>query len=99
MESSNNFPGQALNYNVIIREEKTKNLTSGGLDLSSATEKNEKYRKGTVLSIGNLIESELSDSKIKEGSTVMYDNYKSSDITIDGVTYKSVVYSDLLLVL
>ena len=99
MQANNKFSHQVLNYNVIVKEVETKNITLSGLDISSATDKSEKYKTGVVLSIGNLITSEIPDAKISVGCQVLFDGYKASDITIDGVTYKNVLYSDLLLIL
>lgn len=99
MQESNKFPHKALNYNVIVKELPTENVTDGGLDISSTTDKSEKYRTGEVLAIGNLIISEIPDSKLEVGCKVLFDNYKSSEITIDGVTYKNILYADLLMIL
>lgn len=99
MQANNSFPHTALNYNVIVKVVDSKNVTESGLDISSVTTKDEKYRSGIVLAIGNLITSEIPDAKISVNCQVLFDNYKGSDVTIDGVTYKSILYSDLLLVL
>lgn len=99
MQESNKFPHQVLNYNVIVKELPTENVTDGGLDISSTTDKSEKYRTGEVLAIGNLIISEIPDAKLEVGCKVLFDNYKSSEITIDGVTYKNILYADLLMIL
>lgn len=99
MQENSNFPYEALNYNVIVTEVESKNETESGIDISSISDKSEKYRKGKVIAIGNLIVSEIEDCKIYVGCEVLFDNYKSSDITIKGVTYKNVLYADLLLVL
>jgi len=99
MEQKNSFPAQALNYNVILKEVEMKNVNDAGLDTSGIVDKNEKYKKGVILSIGSLIASELPNSLIEVGKEVIYDTYKSSDITIEGVLYKQVLYADLLLVL
>lgn len=100
MQANNSsFPYVALNYNVIVKVVEKENVTHSGIDVSSITTKDEKYRSGVVLAIGNLITSEIPDAKISVNCQVLFDNYKGSDVTIDGVTYKSILYSDLLLVL
>lgn len=110
MQESNNFNHKVLNYNVIVKELPTENVTDGGLDISSTTDKSEKYRKGLVLAVGSLCPDEcvsffgikisfLKRPKLKSGKEVLFDNYKSSEITIDGVTYKNILYADLLLIL
>jgi len=93
------FTPKALNYNVIVKEIANDNVTTSGLDISKLVDKNEKYRKAFVVSIGNLIDLEVSNSCIEVGSEVIFDNFKASEITINGGLYKNVLYSDLLFVL
>jgi co-chaperonin GroES (HSP10) len=110
MEQKNSFPAQALNYNVILKEVETENITDGGLDISGISDKNEKFRKGYVLSVGESCPKRNVEifgikipfwkvQRLQICQEVIYDNYKSSDITIEGVLYKQVLYADLLLVL
>ena len=99
MQANNKFNHQVLNYNVIVKEVESKNETESGIDISSVTDKSEKYKTGVVLAIGNLITSEIPDAKISVNCQVLFDGYKASDITIDGVTYKNILYADLLLIL
>lgn len=99
MQENSNFPHTVLNYNVIVKEVETKNESEAGLDISSVTDKSEKYKTGEVLAIGNLIKSEIPDAKIEVGAKVLFDGYKASEVTIDGVTYKNILYADLLLIL
>jgi len=99
MQANNKFSHEALNYNVIVKEVRIRHFSESGLDITEKIEKDEKFRSGIVLAIGNLITSEIPDAKISVNCQVLFDNYKGSDVTIDGVTYKSILYSDLLLVL
>lgn len=48
------FEGQALNYNVFVKTVERINVTDGGIDITSETDKNEKYKKGVIVSFGNL---------------------------------------------
>jgi co-chaperonin GroES (HSP10) len=91
-----NFTSRALNFNVILKEITNENINSSGLDISKLVDKNEKFKKGFVVSIG---ENCPGDTVFKPGETVLFDSYKSSDLTIGGVLYKHVYYADLLLVL
>lgn len=88
------FKGQALNYNVFLKRVEFQNITESGVDITSETDKNEKYRKGIVVSIGNLC-----PQIVNIGQEVLYDSYKSSDVTIDGVTFESVLFADLVCIL
>ena len=49
-----NFKGQALNYNIIVKREFIENKTNAGIEITSEVDKNEKYRKGIVVSVGTL---------------------------------------------
>lgn len=99
MQANNNFPHVVLNYNVIVKEVESKNVTDSGIDISSISDKSEKYKTGVVLAIGNLITSEIPDAKISVNCQVLFDEYKSSKITINGIEYRNVLYADLLLIL
>lgn len=89
-----NFSGDALNFVVIVHEIANENVTSGGLDLSGAVDKNEKFRKGIVVSIG----ADCPKDFIKVGDEVLYDNYKTSELTLNAVAYKCLMFSDLTMV-
>jgi len=89
-----NFSGNALNFVVIVHEIANKNVTEGGLDMTGLTDKNEKYRKGIVISIG----ADCPKDFIKVGDEVLYDNYKTSELTLNAVAYKTLFFSDLTMV-
>ena len=94
------FKAQALNYVVIVKQKKIENLTSTGLDISSEADKNEKFRKGEIMSFGNLCpKNDKGEDTIQIGQEVLYDMYKASDLTIDGEKYQSFYYSDLIAIL
>jgi co-chaperonin GroES (HSP10) len=87
------FNGRALNYVVVIKEIENVNETSSGLDISSSVDKNEKYRKGIVVSIG----SESPKDDVKLGDTVIYDKFKANPLTRNAVEYVTLYYADLIL--
>jgi co-chaperonin GroES (HSP10) len=99
---------QALNYNVFVTKEESKHIVEGGIDITSETDKNEKYRKGKIVSFGSLCPKVavfkifgfdipfIKKDTIRIGQEVIYDRYKSSPVTIDGITYESIYYSDLV---
>ena len=88
------FKGRALNFVVVLKEIENVNETSSGLDISSSVDKNEKYRKGIVVSIG----TECPKDDVKLGDTVIYDKYKANPLTRDAVEYTTLFYSDLVLI-
>lgn len=91
------FKGQALNYTIIVEEEQMENINTSGIDISSEADKNEKYRKGVIVSFGNLCpKNDKGEETIKIGQTVLYDNYKASDLIINGENYKTFYYADLV---
>jgi len=46
------FSGQALNYVIILKEVENENETDFGFDKSGLVDKNEKYKRGVVVSMG-----------------------------------------------
>jgi len=86
------FKGRALNFVVVLKEIENVNETSSGLNISSSVDKNEKYRKAIVVSIG----SECPKEPVKLGDTVMYDKHKANPLTQNGVEYVTLFYSDLV---
>lgn len=96
----NNFKGQALNYNVFILPIEESQLTAAGIDLTSNEDKNAKYKKGIVVSVGNLCpKKEDGSNVVNVGDTIMYDRYKASDLKQNFVIYHSVLFADLIMIL
>lgn len=101
------FKGKALNYVVIVKQKELKNETETGLDFSSEVDKNQKFRKGEIMSFGNLCPKKpiwkwlpfWKKDTIKIGQEVLYDMYKASDLTVDGIKYQTFYYSDLIAIL
>ena len=104
------FKGQALNYNVIVKNVVVENVTESGLTIQSEVDKNEKWKQGEIISIGNLCPKKdvtilgikipyWKVNSINIGQQVIYDKYKATDVTIDGEKYQTIYYSDLLSVL
>lgn len=89
------FKGKALNFTVILRQVENKNMTQGGVDLTAVVDKNEKIKKGIVVSIGTSCPQE----DVKVGDEVLFDQYKDSPLTYDGIEYVLMSYSDLIHVL
>lgn len=104
------FQGKALNYNVVIRQIANKNVTEGNIDLSMVSDKNEKYKKGIVVSMGiecpkrslviwGITIPFIKVSDIKVGDEVIFDGYKGSKVTLNTIEYEIVFYADLIHVL
>ena len=89
------FKGKALNYVVVLKEIANVNETESGLDISSSVDKNEKYRKGIVVSIG----SECPKDDVKLGDTVIYDKFKANPLTREAIEWTTLYYSDLILLI
>ena len=87
-----NFKGRALNFVVVLKEIENVNETSSGLNISSSVDKNEKYRKAIVVSIG----TECPKDGIQLGDTVMYDKHKANPLTQNAVEYVTLFYADLV---
>ena len=88
------FKGRALNLVVVLKEIENVNETSSGLNISSSVDKNEKYRKAIVVSIG----SESPKEPVKLGDTVMFDKHKANPLTQNGIEYVTLFYADLVLI-
>ena len=95
------FKGKALNYVVVIRQIVNKNVTEGGIDLTLSTQKSENHKRGIVVSIGHgcPIKNDEGVVLVKEGSEVIYDGYKGTKITFDGIEYETIFFADLVFVL
>lgn len=88
------FNGKALNYVVVLKEIENVNETSSGLDISSSVDKNEKYRKGIVVSLG----TECPKGDVNLGDTVIYDKFKANPLTRNAIEWVTLYYSDLILI-
>jgi co-chaperonin GroES (HSP10) len=78
----------------VLKEIENVNETSSGLDISSSVDKNEKYRKGIVVSIG----SECPKDDVNLGDTVIYDKFKANPLTRNGIEWVTLFYADLVLI-
>lgn len=97
MENISKFKGQALNYNVFVKKVQIENVTEAGIHITSETDKNEKYRKGIVVSVGNSCpKTESGEPIVAIGDEVLYDSYKSSELTIDGEAFEVIYFADLV---
>jgi co-chaperonin GroES (HSP10) len=87
---------QALGRSVVVKEIANE-VKVGEYDFSNKEDKNDKFRKGIVVSIcPDVPKNENGEPYVKEGDTVMYEEYKSSNITIEGEVYKTFYLLDLV---
>jgi co-chaperonin GroES (HSP10) len=95
----NKFKGRALNLIVIVEEVFNENKTASGIDLSEVVDANEKQKRGRVVSIGEQC-PKLSDGSftLSIGSEVIFDKFKMTNFTQDGITYLIIHYTDIVLV-
>jgi len=76
---------------VVLREIKEEKENSYGFTITADT-KNEKFKRGTVLSAGELCEG------IKEGDVVIYDMHRSNKITYQGESLVAAEYGAIVIV-
>ncbi len=91
---------KALNFHIVIREIKEENHTvAGGLQLTQELDKDLRYFKGKVVSVGNRVTKEMEDEpiKIEEGDTIWYDRHAGHEIRwTDDEPLKVVKLGDLV---
>lgn len=93
-EIVNKFQGQARNFIIIVKEIPNENVIAGKFDTSSAVDKNEKYRKGIVVSVGDQCPKD--EDSVKVGDTILFDSYKGSPLTLNAIQYQNLFYSDII---
>lgn len=102
---------KALNHCVIIKEIEMENKTESGIVIAHKASADQKQSKGVIVSAGLGCPKKSVFSRflffwkrrsevntVKEGDTVIFDRYKSTNMTVDAVEYQMVYYSDLILV-
>lgn len=94
----NKFKGQALNLIIVVKELLVENKTTNGIDLSGIVDVNEKQKTGEIVSVG-LECPKKSDGTytLQIGQNIVYDKYKTTKFTQDGVEYTMVDYRDCCL--
>ena len=83
---------KAVNHYVVIDKIKETEKKVGGLILTEDTDKDVRYFKGKVVSIGNLVEA------VNEEDVVWYDRHAGHGIEYDGKFYFVIKASDIVLV-
>jgi len=84
---------QAINRYIIIDRIKEEPKKTNGLLLNEKHQDDVRYRKGKVISIGNLVEG------LNEGALIYYDKHAGYGIEFDDKLYFVIKESDVIAVL
>lgn len=83
---------KAINHFVIVNKIKEEPAKVGGLELTEKQNKDVRYLKGEVISVGNLVEV------VKEGDIVRYDKHAGHGIEWNDSLYYVLKISDIVLI-
>ena len=83
---------KAINHFVVVNKIKEEPTKVGGLELTEKQNKDVRYLKGEVISVGNLVEV------IKEGDIVRYDKHAGHGIEWKDCLYYVLKISDIVLI-
>lgn len=90
------WTGHCIGSNVVVEPIENKQISEGGLDFTDAVDKNQRYGKGIVISIGEHAPvNKKGIPYVKVGDTVLFDKNKATDYVENTVEYKALYYSDL----
>ena len=83
---------QAINYYLVVDKIKEAPKKVGGLELTESQDKDVRYSKGKVISIGDQV------PVVKVGDTIRYDKHASHGIEYDEKLYYVIKISDVVIV-
>ena len=83
---------QAINDYVIVDKIKEEPKKISGLILTDETDEDNRYKKASIISAGNLVEI------VKEGDVVFYDKHAGHDIGYNDELYRVIRMRDIVLV-
>jgi co-chaperonin GroES (HSP10) len=83
---------KAINHYVVVEKIKEGPKKVSGLILTDDTDTDNRYKKGKVVSVGNLVEI------IKENDIIFYDKHAGHDISYNETIHKVIKGSDIVLV-
>jgi co-chaperonin GroES (HSP10) len=90
------FSGKCIGSSVLVMTVENKQLSDGGIDLTILNDKNQKWGKGIVVSVGeNIPKDSEGVPYIKEGDTIIFDKNKASDYMEETIEYKAMYYNDI----
>tara|TARA_R100001463_G_scaffold98648_1_gene153112 strand:+ start:763 stop:1020 length:258 start_codon:yes stop_codon:yes gene_type:complete len=83
---------KALNDVVIVSEIKEEKKTSGGLLLTDKTDEDNRYKKGSIVTTGHLVDI------VNENEVVYYDSRAGHSIAYKDDMYRVIRLKDIVLV-
>ena len=83
---------QAINDYVIVDKIKEEPKKVSGLILTDQTDEDNRYKKATIISVGNLVEI------VTKGDIIYYDKYAGHDIGYNDELYRVIRMRDIVLV-
>ena len=83
---------QAINDYVIVDKVNEGPKKVGGLILTDETDESNRYRKATIISVGNLVEI------VKKDDIIYYDGVAGYDISYKDTMYKVIRARDIVIV-
>ena len=83
---------QAINDYVIVDKIKEEPKKVSGLILTDKTDEDNRYKKATIISAGNLVEI------VKKGDTIYYDGIAGHDIAYNDDMYRVIRARDIVLI-
>lgn len=83
---------QAINFYIIVDKLKVAPSVVGGLELTEAQNKDVRYLKGKVISVGSQVVG------VGGGDIVWYDKHAGHGIEIDGHLYQVIKNTDVVIV-
>ena len=83
---------KAINYYVVVDKIKQEQRKVAGLIMTEELDKDNRYSKGKVISVGNLVEG------VVDGDTIHYDKHAGHGIQYKDKLYFVIKVSDIVLV-
>ena len=83
---------QAINDYVIVDRIKEEPKKVSGLILTDETDEDNRYKKASIISVGNLVEV------VKKGDVIFYDKHAGHDIGYNDELYRVIRMRDIVLV-
>ena len=83
---------RAISNYIIIEKALGQTKKVGGLILTEKTDVDNRYIKGKIISVGNLVEG------LNEKDIIYYDKVAGHDITFDDIKYTVITSRDVVLV-
>ena len=83
---------RAINNYVVVKKIKEEPKKISGLILTDDTDTDNRYKKGVIVSIGDLVE------QVEVKDTVFYDKHAGHDITYNGDIHQVIKAGDIVLV-